>query len=218
VKIEIEGCVPLEDFQTLRDKLVARHEKFTPATLLRVPYEQLYLCCTGEAHDARCGCSLVVQERKSRRSRFLNMETDELESSQTYLKINQMDEDVRYEQTAQAAPRWADLNPRQQVWAKLNCVNNHLDDPSARLKESIILLRECATQRVLPPDVAMSYMPRLRALLTIYPGKMTDQLFRTKINEIADGLFAFFDNEESALLQREEIRDYSCTSDCYRVM
>jgi hypothetical protein len=218
VKIEIQGSATLGDFQTIRDQLISKNEKFSPSSLPRVPYEQLHLCCIGEAKSARCDREVVVKERKARRARFLNMETDEQEASKTYLKINQMDEDVRYEQETQAAPRWGDLNLRQKVWAKLNCINNHIDDPHARIGEAIVLLRECSARRILPPDVAMSYMPRLRALITVYPGRITDQVFRTKINEIADAVFAFFDNDESALLQREEIRDYSCTSDCYRVM
>ena len=172
----------------------------------------------GEAGSARCDRALVVAERKARRERFLNMETDELEESRRFLVINQMDEDVRVAQALRAAPKWEELNARQQVWAKLSCIYNHIDDPSMRLKEAILLLRECATQRVLPPEVAMSYMPRLRGLLTVYPGKITPTLFRAKVLEIADALFEFLDEREAAVLQREEIQNYSCTSDCFRVM
>lgn len=218
MKIEVEDSSPLVDFAYLRDQLIAKGEKFTPHSLTQVPYEQLFLCGTAEAGAARCDRLLVVEERRSRRSRFLSMETDEFEASKTFLQINQMDEDVRVAQALRAAPKWEDLNARQQVWAKLNCVYNHIDDPSLRLKEAILLLRECATQRVLPPEVAMSYMPRLRGLLTVYPGKITPTLFRAKILEIADALFEFLDEREAAVLQREEIQNYSCTGDCFRVM
>jgi hypothetical protein len=218
VKIEVEGSLPLSDFPHLREQLIQRGKKFTPDILAQVPYEQLHLCCTGEAGSDRCDRALVVAERKARRERFLSMETDELEESKRFLVINQMDEDVRVAQALRAAPKWEDLNARQQVWAKLNCVYNHIDDPSLRLKEAILLLRECATQRVLPPEVAMSYMPRLRGLLTVYPGKITPTLFRAKILEIADALFEFLDEREAAVLQREEIQNYSCTGDCFRVM
>jgi hypothetical protein len=218
LKIEVENYEPLVDFRFLRDQLVQQNEKFSPESLPQVPYEQLFLCCTGEAGAARCGRSLIVAERLARRARFVNMETDESAASRTYLQVNQMDEDVRCDQTVQSTPRWGDLNARQQTWAKLNCIANHIDDPALRLKEAILLLRECASQRVLPPEVAMSYMPRLRGLLTVYPGRITDQLFRTKITEIADALFEFLDEHEVLALQREEIRNYSCTSDCYRVL
>lgn len=218
MKIEVEGFTPLADFKTIRDQLLANGEKFSITTLHQIPYEQLFLCGMGEAGAARCDRRLVIEERRSRRSRFLNMETDELEAAKRYLLVNQMDNDVHVAQATQFAPKWEELNPRQQAWAKLNCVYNHIDDPSLRLKEAILLLRECVTQHSLPPEVAMSYMPRLRGLLTVYPGKIEDALFRAKIGEIADGLFEFFNEQEAAVLQSEEIQNYSCTSDCYRVM
>lgn len=218
MKIEVEGSAPLADFKYLRNQLVLNHKKFTTETLSKVPYEQLPLCCTGEAGAARCDRKFVISERQARRKRFLNMETDELEDSKRFLLINQMDEDVRVVLALRAAPKWESLNVRQQVWAKLNCVYTHVDDPSLRLKEAILLLRECATQRVLPPEVAMSYMPRLRGLLTVFPGKISSTLFRAKILEISDALLEFMDEREAAVLQREEIQNYSCTSDCYRVV
>jgi hypothetical protein len=218
VKIEVENSAPLVDFKSVRDQLIQNEQRFSPSSLSQVPYEQLHLCATGEAKAARCSRDLVVEERRLRRARFLNMETDELEASQTFLQINQMDEDVQTAQATRNAPKWEDLNARQQVWAKLNCIQTHIDDPSLRLKEAIILLRECATQQVLPPEVAMSFMPRLRGLLTVYPGKIEDDLFRAKISEIADALFEFLDEREALVLQKEEIQNYSCTSDCYRVI
>jgi hypothetical protein len=218
VKIEVENYAPLADFKYLRDQLIQQGKKFSSATLSQVPYEQLHLCATGEAGVARCDRDLVVEERHARRERFLNMETDEFQASEVFLKINQMDEDVKVAQATRAAPKWADLNAKQQVWAKLNCINNHIDDPSLRLKEAIILLRECAIQRYLPPEVAMSYMPRLRGLLTVFPSSITPVLFRAKLSEITDAIFEFMDEGEVAVLQKEDIQDYSCTSDCYRVV
>lgn len=218
MKIEVESTAPLQDFHLLRDQLVKRDEKFTPSILLQVPYEQLILCCTGEAGTAICDAELVINERQARRRRFLNMETDELAAAWNFLVVNQMEEDVRYDQTYRTAPRWKDLTSRQQVWAKLNCIYNHINDPGPRLKEAILLLRGCAVDHDLPPEVAKSYMPRLRGLLTVYPSKISDILFRTKILEIAENIFDFLPPEEALILQREEIQGYSCSSDCYRVL
>ena len=217
MKIEIERQAPLQDFRTLRDQLIQRNEKFTLQTLSKIPYAQLLFCCTGEAGIAACSQGLVVMERRARRRRFLDMETDELETVQKYLVVNQMDADVRYDFTYRAAPRWEDLKPRQQIWVKLNCIYNHVDHPAARLKEAILLLRTCAMVHSLPPEVAKSYMPRLRGLLTVFPGTISPELFRAKITEIAENLFDFLPPEEAAVLQREEIQNYQCTSDCYRV-
>lgn len=218
LKIEVENLTALADFKILRDQLVANGQKFTPQTLTQVPYEQLFLCCTGEAQSARCDRALVVNERQARRRRFLDMETDELERSQRYLLINQMEEDVRYARAYRLAPKWEELNLREQVWAKLNCIFTHIDSPQERLKEAILLLRRCADEHLLPPEVAKSYMPRLRGLLTVYPDRITDALFRDKVGELAESIFEFLPDEEAALMMAEEIQGYSCSSDCYRVM
>jgi hypothetical protein len=218
VKIEIERQAPLQDFRNLRDQLIQQGQRFTLLTLFKIPYAQLSFCCTGEAAGAACSQGLVVMERRARRRRFLEMETDELEAAQRYLAVNQMDADVRYDFTYRAAPRWEDLKPRQQVWAKLNCIYNHIDRPASRLKEAILLLRTCALEHSLPPEVAKSYMPRLRSLLTLFPGNLSPELFRVKVNEIAENIFDFLPPEEALILQREEIQGYSCTSDCFRVM
>jgi hypothetical protein len=218
VKIEVENVAPLADFETLKHQHINNGTQFTTTSLARVPYEQLFLCCAGEAGAARCDRSLVVTERQGRRRRFLNMETDELEHAQRYLLINQMDEDVRTDTIHRLAPHWDDLNVRQQVWAKLNCIYNHIDNTDLRMKEAIILLRRCAEERLLPPEVAKSYMPRLRGLMTVFPGRVTDSIFRSKVLEIAESILEFLPDEEAAVMQREEIQGYSCSSDCYRVI
>jgi len=218
VKIAIENNALLLDFSILKKRLMQNGEKFSPLTLPQIPYDQLILCCTGEAGTAQCDQALIVNERRARRARFLNMETDEIAAAHNFLVVNQMDEDVRYDQTYRAAPRWEDLKVRQQVWAKLNCIYNHIDDPGPRLKEVILLLRRCAVDHDLPPEVAKSYMPRLRGLLTVYPGKISDTLFRAKISEIAENIFDFLPPEEALALQREEIQGFSCTNDCFRVL
>lgn len=218
MKIEVENISPLSDFYTIKSQLGASGEKFTPATLARVPYEQLFLCCTGEAGSTRCARDIVVLARRARRRRFLHQETDEMDASQRYLLVNQMEEDVKCDYSLMNAPRWEDLNSRQKVWAKLNCVYNHIDAPYVRLGEAILLLRDCTLSRELPPEVAKSYMPRLRGLQTVYPGKITDSLFRTKVGEIAESIFEFLPDEEAQQIAFEAIQGYSCSSDCYRLV
>lgn len=218
VRIEVENLSPLSDFTTLRDELIRRGDRFAPYTLTKIPYEQLFLCCTGDALGARCDRQLVVNERRARRRRFLHQETDEQAASERYLLVNQMTDDVRYDQGMATAPKWDDLKARQKVWAKLNCIYNHIDAPYIRLGEAILLLRDCTLSRELPPEVAKSYMPRLRGLQTIYPGRVTDSIFRSKIGEIAESLFEFLPDEEAQVVAFEAIQGYSCSSDCYRIV
>lgn len=218
MKIEVENIAPLSDFYTLKSQLEAAGEKFSPATLARVPYEQLFLCCTGEAGSTRCGRDIVILERRARRRRFLGMETDELEAAQRYLVINQMTDDVTQDRVMRTAPHWDALKARQKVWAKLNCIYNHIDAPYVRLGEAILLLRDCTLTHELPPDVAKHYMPRLRGLQGLYPGRITDSVFRSKIGEIAETIFEFLPDEEAQLVGFEAIQGYSCSSDCYRVI
>jgi hypothetical protein len=218
VKIEVVKFEPLQDFLSVKNQVFARKGRFSADDLSRIPYEQLFLCCTGEAGSARCSREMVTHELQSRRSQFMDLETNEAEQANIFLLVNQMDEDIRFAKTFRNAPHWNDLTPVQKTWAVLNCILNHVDRPHDRINSAILLLRRCAIDASLPPEMAMRYMPRLRSLLTLYPSNLTDAGLRQKVDEMADNILELMSPEEAALAQKEQIQGYMCTSDCYRVL
>jgi hypothetical protein len=207
------------DFYELRDKLVQSGKRFDSTNLHLVPYKQLHLCCIGNAESAGCSRNLIANEKSRRRERFLSMEPDEFTTCTNFLKIEQMYEDVIYAINHRSAPTWNDLNDRQKVWMKLVCIINHLDSPTYRLGEALLYLRRCSvnTTESLPADVAMSFSGKIKGIITMYP-KVEDEAIRAKLTDVAESLIAFLPDEERLVIEKEMLQDYSCTSDCFRLL
>lgn len=221
MKIEIESLdTPQRDFAELRRELIENNKKFDETTLRAIPYSQLNLCCIGNAGPAACSLQLVQQEKINRRERFLYMEPEEFKEAETFLKIEQMYDDVLHTIATCTAPQWEDLNACQKLWAKLTCLYNHVDNPSHRLDEILALFAQCAADPSsgLPVDVCRVYAAKLKGMASVYPGKVTNEVFREKVGEIAETLLEFMPPEERQMLEKEQLRDFTCTSDCFRVL
>jgi hypothetical protein len=221
MKIEVEALdIPQRDFAELRRELIEQGKKFDERTLKAVPYFQLHLCCIGNAGAAACLPRMVQAEKANRRERFLSLQPEEFEEASTYLKIEQMYDDVVYALAYRTAPKWSSLSLRQKLWAKLTCLYNHVNDPTPRLSEAIALFDHCAQnpESGLPSDVCMIYGSKLRGMASVFPGKISDDLFRSKLVEIATNLLEFLPQEEQQVVSKEQLQDFSCTSDCFRVM
>jgi hypothetical protein len=221
MKVSVESYgQPRRDFYDLRSELIELDQKFEAYHLRLLPYDQLHLCCIGNAGDAACSLKLVQQEKIARRERFLAMESEELKTCERFLKAEGMYDDVREAIAALRAPLWDHLNSRQKVWAKLNCLYNHIDNPAQRIGEAVGLMRDCAsvTTGGLPLDVAMHYVEKLRALLDGYSTRFSDYHFRQQIEEYRDSVLDFLEENERGIVEREEIKDYHCTSDCFRML
>jgi len=219
LKIEVETLdTPQRDFAEVRHELIGQGRKFDETTLQVIPYYQLYLCCIGSAGSAACSPQLVQREKTARRERFLNMEPDEFKEAETYLKIEQMYDDVMHTIANRFAPKWDDLNTCQKLWAKLTCLYNHVDNPSQRIQEVLTLFLQCAKNPhgKLPMDVCNIYAGKLKGLASAYPGKVSDEGFREKIGEMAETVLEFMLPEERKLLEKEQLQGFSCTSDCFR--
>lgn len=218
MRIEIEHLGSVRrDFYALRDELLAVGRKFDTTTLAVVSYSQLHLCCIGNAGEAACTSKLVADEKTRRRGRFLSMEPEELQAAETYLKVERMHSDVLFALAQRTAPRWDELKYRQRVWLKLACLFNHVDNPQQRLGHAVLLLRKSSTSD-LPTEVAITFMNKLKGLLTCYPGKISDSVFREKISDIAGSLIEFLPVEERKVLEAEQLQDFVCTSDCFRMV
>ena len=217
LQIAIEKLgVPDRDFYEVQQELLSRGEQFTPSVLASIRYSQLHLCCIGNAGEAACAPRFVQKEKEQRRERFVEMGERELETCISFLKIEQMYSDVMYARMYRSAPRWDDLNDRQKAWVKLVCVYNHIESPRPRIEEVINLLHRCSITS-LPIEPTMGYMAKLKGLLSVYPKFVGDELFRESIGTIADSLLDFLPDEERKLLETEQLQDYSCASDCFRV-
>jgi hypothetical protein len=220
MNIEVEDpYVPHREFSDLRKELVEQGKQFDEINLHLVPYSQLYLCCIGNAAEARCSLDLVKQEKIRRRERFLSMELEEFKEVETYLKVEQMYEDVLRAIAFRSATHWDDLSNCQQLWAKLTCLYNHVDNPNQRIQEIIDLFTLCAkgTTGTLPVDVCKVYSSKLKGISSVYPSMVSDDVFREKIGEMAETVLSFMSSEECQLIEKEQLKGFSCTSDCFRV-
>ena len=217
--IDIEPATPRGDYYAVRDSLIQQGRQFDASTLHQVPYDCLYLCCIGNSGPAACSLELVQQEKRSRRERFMHLEADEFEEATLYLKLERMYDDVVYALACRDTVHWADLTPRQQLWAKFTCLLNHVDNPTPRLEEALCLLRSIAGEAEdgLLAEHRDFLVSKLGGMMTVFPGKLDDRVFRDKLEEMADGLYESLSSEEQKELEKEQIQDFTCTSDCFRV-
>ncbi len=221
MQIEIEALdTPIREFSELRRELIEQGRSFDEVTLRAVPYYQLPLCCIGNAGDAACSPYLVRKEKELRRERFLNMEMEEFKEAEVYLKIEQMYDDVMFAIANRIAPKYESLSDCQKLWVKLTCLYNHVDQPSERIQDTISLFHECVDnpEGLLPVDVCQQYAGKLKAVATVYPGKLSDERFREKVSEMADTVLQFMPVEQRALVEKEQLNNFSCTSDCFKVL
>jgi len=218
MKVDVESYGSARrDFYDLSRDLIEQNKKFDETSLHLLPYHQLHLCAMGNAGDAACSPELIQQEKVRRRERFLAMDDEEFKACERYLRVEEMYDDVIHAVNSKLALRWGELSNRQKAWAKLYCLCNHIDEPQTRLGEALLLLRKCSTTD-LPTDVVQHYIGKLRGLITLYPGKVTDEFFRSQIEDIRDSIRDFLPNEERSLCDNAQIADYSCTSDCFRIV
>jgi hypothetical protein len=203
MRIDVESYgAARRDFYDLRSDLIEQDKKFDETSLHLLPYHQLHLAAMGNAGDAVCPIVLVQQEKASRRERFLAMDEAEFKACERYLRADEM---------------WGELSDPQKLWAKLNCLYNHLDDPQQRMGEALLFLRKCATASYLPTDVCQHYMQKVRGLMATYPGKVADTFFRAQIEDIRDNIRNFLPDNERGICDKGQIADFQCTSDCFRI-
>lgn len=218
MRIIVEGFnEPRQHFYDVRDQLISEGRRFDEAALRTLPYDQLNLCCMGNAGDAACDLFLVRREKKARRERFISMEPEQLAKCELFLRTQGMYDDVQASIATFGVSWWDDLNYRQKAWAKLNCLFNHIDDPHDRIYDTIGILGR-ASSGDLPEHVATHYMGKLKGLAATYPTRLSDTLFRNQIEEIRDNVRDFLPEPERSICLREEIRNFRCTSDCFRVL
>ncbi len=205
------------DFYDLRSDLIEQDKTFDGVSLRLLPYHQLHLAAMGNAGAAACPTILIQQEKARRRERFLAKDEAELKACERYLRAEEMYDDVILVIGSKLAPRWGELSDPQKLWAKLNCLYNHLDDPQQRLGEALLLLRKCSTTSNLPTDVCQHYLSRLKGLMATYPGQVSNDFFRTQIEDTRDNIRDFLSDDERGVCDKQQIADFQCSSDCFRI-
>lgn len=216
MKLEIDSLgAPLRPFEELRDELIAAGKKFDAESLSHIPYEKLVCCATGMAGEAMCPLALVQEEKNLRRDRFMSMSEFELNQVNTLLRIEQMRDDVVRQRAVQGTPKWDELTPRQQVWFKLRCIQNHLDAVSIRMTEVADLFCQCIESRSLPVNFAAHHLRKVQILIHVYPNNMPEKSFREQIADIAKEVKDRLTEPEIAVCEAEVLYNHSCTSDCF---
>lgn len=209
---------PRWDFYHQRDELITTNQVFGPSNLSKISYAELPLCCIATAGAAMGLVAEVRAEKRERRVPFLELEDDELDAFKTALNLEGMWDDVMAFRQQRYVPHWDSLFNRQKIWFKLNCVYNHVDQPNQRIGEALLLLRRCAEEvnSGLPKDVCAHYSHRLRNLYE-FPTHMDAIAFREKISDLADTLLEFLPEAERSICDREHVKGFRCTSDCFRL-
>lgn len=221
MKIEVES-LGNQDFFEIRDSLIQQGEKFTKSSLALVKYDQLNYCALGVAGVTACSLKEVREEKRRRRARFLTLDESSFQQCEEYLKLHDMYEDVKREQAFLTAPTWNELSYRVRAWAKLTCLANHTDFPLARMNEIVDLLQKSTKEEFesnpLPEMVANNYIQRIRTLMSKFPKDKLDPRFREQLSTITEDLTLSFSESDHRVCERDLISDYSCTSDCFRVV
>jgi hypothetical protein len=223
LKVEVETIQPSVRFSDARRELASEGRRFTSKALRRIRYPELHLCCIGSARSAACSPSLVRSEKERRIGRFLSLAPEELGQAERWLRAEGMLEDVAEEMSSRSAPSWDCLRPRQRLAFKLICIYNHVDSPEERILEAVGLLKESAGDGI-PAGTCSSLCSALVSLARRHAGtqedgegeRMGDPEFRGGIWKAMEEVLDLLPREEQAVVLREQVRDYRCTSDCFR--
>jgi hypothetical protein len=199
------------DFYSLREDLMEKTERFGLETLAQVPYHQLYLCSIATADQVSCSLKLVREEKQRRREEHLPF------LFQNRLINPEFVTDTLVDLRNHNAPRWSDLSHTQRLWLKLNCIHNHTENFVNRIGEAIALLGKCRTEG-LDDDTVIRIMKRLKSMQFMYPIKYSELEVRDRLQTLVGEVAANLSTKEFSQVQPEIIRDFSCMSDCYRVL
>ena len=222
LKVEVDTVVPSMSFKDAQKELASQGRKFNREALQSIPYSQLHLCCIGTAGAAICSPRLVYLEKERRLGRYVALAPEELVRSERWLKAEGMFDDVMAELTANSAPAWERLKPRQRLVATMFCLYNHTDEPEERAVEIIALLQESAGDGI-PPMLCSELCSKMTDITRRYVGigtpekdRIGDPQFREGIFQCIEAILNIMSKEEQLALVHEHIRGYSCTSDCFR--
>ena len=222
LRVDIELMPPAVRFQDAQKNLASGGLCFTEEALRSIPYSQLHLCCIGSAGAAACSPSLVAMEKQRRLGRYLALAPDELGRAEKWLGAEGMLNDVVAEVSHRSVPSWDSLKARQKVVAKLLCIYNHVDGPERRVLDAVALIKKCPGDGI-SPEVCSSLCSKLTSLMKRYLSPAVEPKKRIGDSEFREGIWKAMETildllpaEEQALLASERIRDFSCSSDCFR--
>jgi hypothetical protein len=215
IEIDPHGIARIP-FTEFRQQLLEEGRVFTEHELRKLPYYHLPFAAIANAGTAACSTDLVIEEKIRRRDRFMTMNPDELEDAKRYLKIEGMYEDVHAGLESRQAPLWERCTERTKLWLKLNCIHDHIDHPQVRLQEALGLVHTCLGANQLKRFMAERYIKEIEHLKMFFPDAIPGAELRDKVGSLAEDLLPHLGDLEWAICEGCRIRDYSCTSDCYR--
>jgi hypothetical protein len=204
---------PHRDFKEIRNELITSGLKFTPRHLEQVRYEQLHLCAIANAGSAACDLEDVRREKESRRFRFLHASPDQIDQVTTFLKIEQMFDDVLMRRNAVSAPHWELLSDMQKLWFLLTCLHTHLNRPEDRLRKVSNLLFLVSAEGLMPMKQA-AYMADL--VQTIRNADIDPDDARMHLCGLAEEVLHMLSEDERDVCSRDLLLGYRCTSDCFQ--
>lgn len=199
------------DFYDVLAELKAKGERFGPATLRDLPYDQLVLAATGNAGVCRCSLADVINEKQERRALLLAMPKRKFDTVKLddLLAADLQEDLIMINRTA---PSWSDLSVVAKLFFKLCCIENHPHDSFSRLTEVVNLLREA--DGALPQQMAFGLRLEFQSVLLSkrIPG---DELVRDTCTKASNMLYGFVTGPEIEIIDKLELRDYVCSAGCF---
>jgi hypothetical protein len=208
------------DFDLLRDELLAKGERFTPATLAQLRYPDILRAAIGDAGEAACSQEMAQAERELRLSAYNHLtNAREVRSFRVELDMLGMWLDVVQRiqsRNTEALPRFKDLSPQLKAYLLIRCLRSHADQPQERLQALQLELLDFRTKKNADKDALSTAGVMFRAAHELLTAPQpADILEVRKAFYGFDTLTYGLDQFERAIVLTTNISGYHCTGGCF---
>lgn len=200
-----------EQFEKVRDELLADKKKFDAESMSRLNYKDIIRCGISDALEARANLHAVKQAVVKRLLPYLSMNNQELEAEKSALEEQGMLEDVlTYRGSYQSAPLWADLSDVVKLYFRIKCLRAHWDNPVPRMQAITELCRSLSEQY---PDNLLYSSLLTRSMSGMVPeaGKSMRILFSD-----VEALLDHMSQEEKNVCANGIVKHYACSGGCFK--
>ena len=197
------------DFYKLLAELKSSGQKFSPKTLKLLSYDQLILAAMGNAGSCRCSIDDVTNEKQERRAHLVPLSEEELQ--EMGLGLHLLADVLEDKQSINhKAPAWSELSTTSKLYFKLTCLETHPYDAVQRTSEVISLFKDAGS--ALPQQLAFSLRMEFQSSILSKP---SDEWIRDTSTKACNILYGFIPGPEIEIVDKLELRDYSCTAGCF---
>jgi hypothetical protein len=209
------SSIPFRNFYSALAALKREDKTFGTEDLKRLHYCDLILAASGNAGPARCSIELVTEEKRDRRNIFTSLTPVELDECVEYLDKEGMVEDVHKDRIRflSSAPEWNSLSSVSKLYFKLNCVENHPNQPTGRFSDVVDLLASCLEESALPQQPAFNIKMEFQHFLL--STNLSDDFIKDVCTRHSNFIYGFIPGDECEVVDKLELKDYICSAGCF---